>query len=1184
MRAALILCLACLPLGALAQDETQLTPAEREDRGTIVAFIEDNLSSAGRDVVLRGFEGALSSKATATQLTIADSQGIWLTVNDITLDWNRSSLLRGVVSVTDFTAAEIIVARAPVADPTLPTPEAQGFSLPDLPVSIEIDKIAAGRVVLGESLLGQPVEGTIAASLNLGGGQGDAMLSIARTGGGPSGTVDLTADYANEDRLLTLSLNVVEDANGILSSLLNLPGQPSVNLTVDGDGPLSDFAAKLDLKTDGAERLTGNLTVTGDTTTGATRFATSISGDLASLFVPEYGGFFGNSVSLQVRGERATSGQLDVSTLSLAAASARLNGSAMIAPDGLPLAFSLQGALGDPAGGRVVLPGAGAQVSLQSADIDIGFDATTDEAWRATITARDVATPQGRFASLDLTGAGRIARTGAGRLVDGTIKAQTSGVTLVDPGLAQAAGAMQSLKSGFSWSEGSGELRIDDFDLAAGGLRAQASGTISGLQSALRIMGQAEVQAADLTRFSALATRPLGGAATISLQGQGSPLGGDFDLTARVQGTDLVVGLDEVDNLLRGPSTISAHVIRGATGTEVRSFAIDAGTLTASGNGTIATAVTDLKLQFTMTDLGVLGPDFRGRAQGQAQVSGSIATSEAQVTASVNGTDLGVGIPEVDRILGGTSTLNAELRYQDGAVRVDDLQVQTPHLTLGATGRVAGGQRDIDLTARLANLGLVLPEFPGPVTVQGTASETGDGYQLNLSGTGPGQISARVNGTLAPNLRRANLQITGTAQAGLANPFLGSRVVSGPVAINLGLNGPLALGSLTGTVSLSQGRLADPALPFTVQGLNARATLSGGRAQVDVTAGVSTGGSVVAAGTIGLTAPFNGDLTIGLQSVVLRDPQLYETRANGQLRLIGPLTGGAVIAGRIALPETEIRVSSTGLGGATSLEGLTHINEPAPVRETRRRAGIVASGSDGRTPPARAFDLNIVISAPNRVFIRGRGLDAELGGEVLLTGTTRNVIPSGAFNLIRGRLDILGQRITLTQASLQLEGDFDPTIYVVASTTTNGITASVIVSGSVSDPEVTFSSNPELPEEEVLAQLLFGRQLDQLSAFQALQLANAVATLAGRGGDGIVSRLRQGFGLDDLDVQTDAAGNAQLRAGKYLSENLYSEVVVDQTGKSQINLNLDVTDHLTVKGGIGADGNTGLGLFYERDY
>jgi len=84
-----------------------------------------------------------------------------------------------------------------------------------------------------------------------------------------------------------------------------------------------------------------------------------------------------------------------------------------------------------------------------------------------------------------------------------------------------------------------------------------------------------------------------------------------------------------------------------------------------------------------------------------------------------------------------------------------------------------------------------------------------------------------------------------------------------------------------------------------------------------------------------------------------------------------------------------------------------------------------------------AFDIEI--SAPSRVFIRGRGLDAELGGRLGLGGVTGDVVPEGEFALIRGRLDILGKRLLLSEGSMQVRGDFDPYIRIVAETTAEDV-------------------------------------------------------------------------------------------------------------------------------------------------
>lgn len=123
-----------------------------------------------------------------------------------------------------------------------------------------------------------------------------------------------------------------------------------------------------------------------------------------------------------------------------------------------------------------------------------------------------------------------------------------------------------------------------------------------------------------------------------------------------------------------------------------------------------------------------------------------------------------------------------------------------------------------------------------------------------------------------------------------------------------------------------------------------------------------------------------------------------------------------------------------------------------------------------------------------------------------------------------------------------------------------------------------------MPEEEVLSQLLFGRGLDTITPLQAVQLANALAVLAGRGGEGVIANLRNRFGLDDLDLQTDAEGNVEVRAEKYLTDKVYTDVSVGDAGKTSINLNLDISDTLRARGSVASDGESTLGIYFERDY
>jgi translocation and assembly module TamB len=1282
MRALVRLALIATLLFAAPMGRAQETDAERQDRGTITAFLEDNLSGAGRQVILRDFKGALSSRATASQMTIADDDGIWLTLNDIVLDWNRAALLSGKVSINELTVDQVIVARKPRTSATVPAPEAGGFSLPELPVSVMIDKIAANQVLLEQPVMGQAFTGTVAASLTLAGGEGKTTLTIRRTDDGPGADVVLAAEYRAADRSLALDLSAREAAGGIAATLLDLPGAPSVDLTVQGAGPLEDFAADLTLETDGQDRLSGRVTLLGGQD-GARRFSADFSGDVAPLFLPDYADFFGPDIALRAEGVREASGRVALSALDLSARSVRLSGQLSLAPNGMPEAFALTGDLADPSGAMVLIPGSGTRVGLQSAALDLGYDQRTGETWSAKITGQGLETSDGAVGGFYLKGSGRIAQVAGGQGIGGTLTSGLTDLRPMDAALAEALGPNLEFGTRFWWTAASQELRLAGLSLTAGDLSLTGSGAISQPTKGLEVSGQANLMAASMVRFSSLVGQPLSGSGAISLRGRGNVLGGDFDAQLGIDGQDLAISLAEVDGLLRGASRLTLDVLRDQTGVQVRTFDVTTPTITAQGNGRITSTAANLALDFDLPDLSALGSRYSGTARGEARLDGPLLQRQARIDARFTGENLGfgqaeldrllrgttqltvqadlagdavqiealtldapgatarlqgrlaasgsdlsarvdlgnlaqvlpgfagrigaditasgtpeaarvtlaadatglrVGQPDLDRLLTGSSRLSGAVRLDQGNIRIEDLSLATSALDLTAKARAPGGGRDLDLVARLSNLGLLLPDFPGPVTVQGWALEDASGYGVDLTGTGPGAINGRISGRVDGNFRRLNLRIDGTGQAGLANPFIGQRIISGPLTIALQVNGPPALRSVSGRVALANGRLADPSLPFTIQDISAGIDLSGGQARINAQSAISTGGTIDVDGTVGLSAPYSSDLQIGLVSVVVRDPQLYETRANGTLTLSGPITGGGLISGRIALPETELRIAPTGLGAGGDLPGLRHVNEPAAVRTTRQRAGLLNDGAGQAASGGRPFGLDILISAPNRQFIRGRGLDAELGGELRITGTSADVVPTGAFNLIRGRLDILGRRLLLTEAQLQLEGDFDPFLTVAASTVSDGITASVRIEGSASNPQVSFTSSPELPEEEVLAQLLFGRRLETLSAFQAVQLANAVATLAGRGGDGLVNRLRQGIGLDDLDVQTNANGEAQLTAGKYLSENIYSEVVVDQTGKSQINLNLDLSDSLTIKGGVGAAGNTGIGLFFKKDY
>jgi len=1171
MRLLLALLIAFLPLAARAQED---------DRGWLTGRIESLLSEAGRDVRIEGFAGALSSRATFARLTIADDEGVWLTINEGAIRWNRSALLSGRIEIEELAAAEILIPRPPDSGPDRPSAEAREFSLPVLPVSVRIGRLAADRVVLGAPVIGQEVTLSVSGALELAGGSGSAALTVLRTGAGPEGRLALDAGYEAGTRRVRLDLLLQEGPEGIAASLLGLPGAPSVTLAVAGTGPVADLTTEIALSTDGVRRLSGSVELA--TENGTRRFAAELSGDVAPLVAPDLRAFFGAGVTLVAEGQRAATGRLDLTRLRLETAGLSLDGSLALAPGGWPERFDLDIAVGGEGVTRLPLP---AEVRLRNATARLTYDADAGrEGWRLRADLAGLSHPALDLAALRLEGSGRITRGqgGAPPAVGGRIRATAGGIGWTDPALAEALGPFLTAGTVFHWQDGE-PLALRDLRIVGRDLGAEGQAEVAAEGTTLTVSGGVEARLADLARFAALAGRPLSGSAEGRVEGSHDLLSGTTDVTARLVGQDVAVGEARLDRALAGTSAIALSARRDTTGTELRDFAVEAGPLSASAAGRVATGASDLVAEARLTDLSRLDPDWRGAAE--ARVFWRVQDGAARLTAEAETRNLALDLPQADRLVGGDSRLELALAGPPGDLWLDAARLSSPELALALRGTGEAGARQVAGEARLRDFALIAPEFSGPLTLTGNATETAAGFEVDLAGSGPGGTEARIAGSVAETGQRLALALTGRAQAALANPFLGARSISGLLSFDLALNGPPALTSLSGTVRLDGGRFAAPALNLVLEGIDATARLDGARAALDAGAGVQGGGRLALSGGLGLAGALPADLALTLDGVAVQDPELYRATVDGRLSIAGPLAGGARIAGALTVPQADIRVPEALPPGSGLLPGLDHYAAPADVRATLARAGVLgAEGGGGGEGAVAAFPLDIRVEAPRRIFVRGRGLEAELGGSLVLGGTTADVQATGRFDLIRGRLDLLGKRFTLDRGTIGLQGTLDPFLGFAATTTGGDIAATILIEGPASAPEITFASSPALPEEEIVARLLFGQAVASLSPLQAARLAAAVANLAGYGGEGVVGRLRQGFGLDDLDIATAGDGTTELRLGKYLSDNVYTDVTLGSDGQSRINLNLDLRPGLTARGTVGSDGETGLGLFYQKDY
>ncbi|MBB6488349.1 translocation/assembly module TamB domain-containing protein [Rhizobium lusitanum] len=599
---------------------------------------------------------------------------------------------------------------------------------------------------------------------------------------------------------------------------------------------------------------------------------------------------------------------------------------------------------------------------------------------------------------------------------------------------------------------------------------------------------------------------------------------------------------------------------------------------------------------------------------------GSVETAGGQTTVNL---DAFAGAPRTIPVKLAAPT---KIIIKDGIVSLNGLTLQAGGGSVTVDG-TAGQTLNIDakivnLPASLANA--FAPTLAAEGVISGTASVTGKAtspivtFQTNWSGAATSQtksaglapLGIKADGKFADNVVTINTNLTG--QSGLALNGGGTVAIAGSKAIALKFSGNLPFDALagqlaaqglvmtgaaridmqvggttaspaiTGSISTDGAKLVDVRRNLTLSGLAIAVTLDGKQAVISRLSGnLASGGSISGSGTVGIApdSGFPADIQVKFNDATYVDGTLVAATVNGTLAVKGPLMTAPVLTGNLRINKASITVPEK-LPASLSEINIKHKNASAAVK-----AQFKDQQPEGPRSKSTTLGIDLQLDAPSQIFVRGRGIDAELGGSLTVRGTAAEPVVSGGFTMRRGRLSILSRRLNFTDSSkITFGGDLTPALNMEATSTAGSTTITVNVSGLATDPQISFSSSPTLPQDEVLAQLIFGQSMSKLSAMQIAQLADAASQLAGGRSTSLFEGLRSHLGVDDLDISTDANGQAQVGAGKYINKRTYIEIQQGASNNTKAIINLDVGRGVKLRGAAGSDGAGEAGVVYEREY
>lgn len=615
---------------------------------------------------------------------------------------------------------------------------------------------------------------------------------------------------------------------------------------------------------------------------------------------------------------------------------------------------------------------------------------------------------------------------------------------------------------------------------------------------------------------------------------------------------------------------------------------------------------------FRVAGNALLEPDlWRASLQGRVRGVAFTTASPARIVPGKGGYDL---LPT--RVEFGQGSVRLAGRYGPGLrieSRMDRLDVAMINAFFPGYG--IGGRATGSLDFEQPSPG-ALPRAQARLTITGfsrsTAASVSQPVDVNLAG----ELTAR--GADLRAVMRERGAVIGRLNAELIPQGGGSwteRIAAGTLGGGIRYNGPAdtlwsfvgqADQNLSGAIAVGadfSGRVRAPQLTGIVRGdnltydnqtygtrltnLSVSGRLSGERIEFSKLEAQAGGGRIAGRGYLSLAAEsgYPMDLAFELDNARLARSDSLSSAATGQLRLFKTASAPAVLSGKLFLPETRYELVRQGASEVPELTGVRF----KPPRGIPR-----VTGNEPAPPPGslfRSLKLDVQVTAPNQLFVTGMGLDSEWSADLRVGGTSAAPLVTGDIALVRGNLGFAGRQFDLEEGRLLFTGGAlsNPQIVLSASEEIDDIAVGINVSGRALNPQISFSSNPALPADEILSRILFGNSVGQLAPLQAVQLAASLNSLRANGGGGFnpLGKLRAATGVSRLRIlapdEADGRGTA-LAAGRYISNNIYLEVITDTRGYTATQIEVGLSRTLSVLSQTGGSGETNINLRYKKRY
>jgi translocation and assembly module TamB len=461
--------------------------------------------------------------------------------------------------------------------------------------------------------------------------------------------------------------------------------------------------------------------------------------------------------------------------------------------------------------------------------------------------------------------------------------------------------------------------------------------------------------------------------------------------------------------------------------------------------------------------------------------------------------------------------------------------------------------------ARLQELAVTLEGVH--LASEGGAHATLEGGRIHLDPmhvTGE-STDLRAQGTLAlTGDKRLDIAANGSINLKLAETLDPDLTASGTTTFQIEAHGTMQNPGLRGRVDVENGMLSLEDLPNGLSQLKGTLEFNQNRLEVRSLTAMTGGGQLSVGGSLTYQHGLYADLTVTGKGVRIRYPEGVSSLADATLQLQGPetnlLLSGNMLITRFAM-SPDLDLAALAAQATSKVEAVAPPN--APSNHVR-------------------LDVHLV-SSPQLSF---QNAFAKLAGDVdlRLRGTLASPSLLGRVSITEGNAVIAGTQYELERGDITLTNPvrIEPIIDLTATAHVEDYDITLGLHGSLEKMNVSYRSDPPLPESDVVSLLALGHTQDQERLYtqqQEQQFSNSStdALLGGALNATVSSRVQKLFGAGSVKVDPvylGAFGNSTSRVtvqeqlGKILTLTYATDV--NTTGQQLLQAEVAINKHVSL--------------------